>query len=121
MVSSEKFNAPKLVSGSENRCSFVFDKKYDELRWFSSYSRYGLRYERLQVIRKIPARDQAGEACLRELASQLPRREYRQPRRKAVQEQNSGSIPGTGFAIEDFQPLHVKRATENGRRNLFDI
>jgi hypothetical protein len=31
MVSSEKFNAPKLVNGSENRCSFIFDKKYDEL------------------------------------------------------------------------------------------
>src|SRR5437588_7807272 len=27
------------------------------------------------------------------------------------------SFPGTGFAIEDFQPLHVKRAIENGRRN----
>ena len=40
----------------------------------SYYSRCGLRYERLQVIRKIPARDQAGGACLRELASQLPRR-----------------------------------------------
>ena len=25
--------------------------------------------------------------------------------------------PGTGFAIEDFQPLEVKRAIENGRRN----
>src|SRR5690242_9721925 len=25
---------PKLVNGSENRCSFIFDKKYDELRWF---------------------------------------------------------------------------------------
>jgi len=23
---------PKLVNGSENRCSFIFDKKYDELR-----------------------------------------------------------------------------------------
>jgi len=36
MVSSQKFNAsrPKLVNGSENRCSFIFDKKYDELRWF---------------------------------------------------------------------------------------
>src|SRR5215831_13664277 len=43
----------------------------------SSYSRYGLRYERLQLIRKIPALDQAGEACLRELASLLPRREHR--------------------------------------------
>ena len=30
----KKFNAPKLVNGSENRCSFIFDKKYDELRWF---------------------------------------------------------------------------------------
>ena len=25
---------PKLVNGSEDRCSFLFDKKYDELRWF---------------------------------------------------------------------------------------
>jgi hypothetical protein len=25
---------PKLVNGSENRCFFVFDKKYDECRWF---------------------------------------------------------------------------------------
>src|SRR5215813_9325801 len=25
---------PKLVNGNENRCSFIFDKKYDELRWF---------------------------------------------------------------------------------------
>jgi len=33
---------------------------------------FGLRYERLQAIRKIPARDQAAEACLREPASQLP-------------------------------------------------
>ena len=34
-----------------------------------------------------------------------------------------GSIPGTGFAIEDFQPLHAKRAIENGRRSVivFDI
>src|SRR5437660_4790925 len=36
---------------------------------------------------------------------------------KAVQEQNGGSIPGTGFAIKDFQPLHVKPAIENGRRD----
>src|ERR1700746_2529021 len=41
--------------------------------------------------------------------------EHMRRRRKAVQEQNGGSIPGTGFAIEDFQPLHVKRAIENGR------
>src|SRR5215469_14275981 len=38
-------------------------------------------------------------------------------RRKAVQEENGGSIPGAGFAIEDFQPLDVKRAIENGWRN----
>jgi hypothetical protein len=25
---------PKLVKGSEHPCSFVFDKKHDELRWF---------------------------------------------------------------------------------------
>src|SRR5262249_19525344 len=43
--------------------------------------------------------------------------EHMRRRRKAVQEQNGGSIPGTGFAIEDFQPLHVKGAIENGRRN----
>src|SRR5678810_604835 len=43
--------------------------------------------------------------------------EHMRRRRKAVQEQNGGSIPGAGFAIEDFQPLQVKRAIENGRRN----
>src|SRR5262249_47155933 len=37
------------------------------------------------------------------------------------QEQNGGSISGTGFAIEDFQPLHVKRAIENGRCNRFGL
>src|SRR3981189_1451819 len=25
---------PKLVNGSEDRCAFIFDKKYDELGWF---------------------------------------------------------------------------------------
>src|SRR5262249_25643873 len=43
--------------------------------------------------------------------------EHMRRRRKAVQEQNGGSISGTSFAIEDFQPLHVKRAIENGRCN----
>jgi hypothetical protein len=43
--------------------------------------------------------------------------EHMRRRRKAVQEQNGRSISGTGFAIEDFQPLHVKRAIENGRCN----
>src|SRR5215469_6557622 len=43
--------------------------------------------------------------------------EHMRRRRKAVQEQNGGSIPRTGFAVEDFQPLHAKRAIENGRRN----
>src|SRR4030095_9726016 len=47
--------------------------------------------------------------------------EHMRRRRKAVQEQNCGSIPGTGFTIEDFQPLHVKRAIEDGRRNRFDL
>ena len=64
--------------GSENRCSFIFDKKYDELRWFrlTRVTAYGMN---VQVIRKTPARDQAAEACLREPASQLPLREHRQP------------------------------------------
>src|ERR1051326_6004798 len=43
--------------------------------------------------------------------------EHMRRRRKAVQEQNRGSIPGTSFAIEDFQPVHVNCAIENGRRN----
>src|SRR5215831_15496384 len=34
----------------------------------TNFAGFVLRYERLQVIRKIPARDQAVEACLRELA-----------------------------------------------------
>src|SRR5262249_29176072 len=38
---------------------------------------------RILIFFKIPARDQAGEACLRELASQLPRREHRHPRAHA--------------------------------------
>src|SRR6266576_3398454 len=33
-----------------------------------------------------------------------------------MQEQNGGGIPGTSFAVEDFQPIHVKRAIKNGRR-----
>jgi hypothetical protein len=45
--------------------------------------------------------------------------EHMRRRRKAVQEQNSWSISGTGFAIEDFQPLHVERAIENGPCNRF--
>src|SRR4029077_9905794 len=44
--------------------------------------------------------------------------EHMRRRGKTVQEQNGGSIPGTGFAVEDFQPLHVTRAIENRRRNL---
>src|ERR1044072_124175 len=43
--------------------------------------------------------------------------EHMRRRRKAVQEQNRGSITRTGFAIEDFQPVHVNCAIENGRRN----
>src|SRR5258707_9181484 len=39
-------------------------------------------------------------------------------RRNSLQEQNGGCILGTGFAIEDFQPLHVKPAIENRRRNF---
>src|SRR5215510_1186994 len=53
--------------------------------------------------------------CIRKHGNQIA--EHMRRRRKAVQEQNGGSISGTGFAIEDFQLLHVKRAIENGRRN----
>src|SRR5690348_1340561 len=42
-------------------------------------------------------------------------------RRKAMQEQNGRSISGTGFAIKDFQPLHVNCAIENGRCNRFGL
>src|SRR3954454_23467003 len=42
-------------------------------------------------------------------------------RRKAVQEQNGGSISGTGFAIEDLKARDVERAIENGRRNRFAL
>src|SRR3954463_2763094 len=43
--------------------------------------------------------------------------EHMRRRRKAVQEQNGRSIAGTGFAIEDFQPVHFERAIENGGCN----
>ena len=29
---------------------------------------------------------------------------------------DNGAVVKSGFAIEDFRPLHVKRAIENGRR-----
>src|SRR5258708_21680150 len=47
--------------------------------------------------------------------------EHMRRRRKAVQEHNGGSISGTGFAIEYFQPLHVKRAIENGQCSRFGL
>src|SRR5579864_5060003 len=47
--------------------------------------------------------------------------EHMRRRRKAVQEQNGGSISGTGFAIEYFQPLHVERAIENSWCNKFGL
>src|ERR1700758_4051676 len=42
---------PKLVNGSENRCSFIFDKKYDELRWFrpTRVAAYGMNVFRCFV------------------------------------------------------------------------
>jgi hypothetical protein len=33
-VSRSMCSRPKLVNGGANRCSFIFDGKYDELRWF---------------------------------------------------------------------------------------
>src|SRR4029077_6643224 len=63
MVSSEKFNAPKLVNGSENRCSFVFDKKYDELRWFrlTRVTAYGMNVFR-RFVKYLPGTKPAKRA-----------------------------------------------------------
>ena len=48
---------PKLVSGSENWCSFVFDKKYEEFSWFglAHITAHGVM---LQAIRRRPVPDQ---------------------------------------------------------------
>src|SRR5258707_549982 len=57
MVSSQKFDARvrKLVNGSENRCSFTFDEKYDELRWFSliRVPAYGMNVFR-RFVKSLP-------------------------------------------------------------------
>src|SRR6266436_4036768 len=46
---------PKLVNGSENRCSFIFDKKYDELRWFrlTRVTAYGMNVFR-RFVKYLP-------------------------------------------------------------------
>src|SRR6201981_1318642 len=48
-------NHPKLVNGSENRCSFIFDKKYDELRWFrlTRVTAYGMNVFR-RFVKNLP-------------------------------------------------------------------
>src|SRR2546429_7960936 len=63
MVSSEKFNASKLVNGSENRCSFIFDKKYDELRWFrlTRVTAYGMNVFR-RFVKYLPGTKPAKRA-----------------------------------------------------------
>ena len=43
--------------------------------------------------------------------------EHMRGRRKAVQEQNGGSIRGTSFAIKHFQTVYAKRAIEDGGCN----
>src|SRR5436309_623327 len=57
MVSSQKFDARvrKLVNGSENRCSFIFDEKYDELRWFrlTRVTAYGMNVVR-RFVKYLP-------------------------------------------------------------------
>src|SRR5258707_13596659 len=57
MVSSQKFDARvrKLVNGSENRCSFIFDEKYDELRWFrlTLVTAYGMNVFR-RFVKYLP-------------------------------------------------------------------
>jgi len=46
---------PKLVNGSENRCSFIFDEKYDELRWFrlTRVTAYGMNVFR-RFVKYLP-------------------------------------------------------------------
>jgi len=46
---------PKLVNGSENRCSFIFDEKYDELRWFrlTRVTTYGMNVFR-RFVKYLP-------------------------------------------------------------------
>src|SRR5260370_10429067 len=57
MVSWQKFDARvrKLVNGSENRCSFIFDEKYDELRWFrlTRVTAYGMNVFR-RFVKYLP-------------------------------------------------------------------
>src|SRR5258707_2200069 len=57
MVSSQKFDARvrKLVNGSENRCSFIFGEKYDELRWFrlTRVTAYGMNVFR-RFVKYLP-------------------------------------------------------------------
>src|SRR4029077_813616 len=46
---------PKLVNGSENRCPFIFDEKYDELRWFrlTRVTAYGMNVFR-RFVKYLP-------------------------------------------------------------------
>ncbi len=46
---------PKLVNGSENRCSFIFDEKYHELRWFrlTHVTAYGMNVFR-RFVKYLP-------------------------------------------------------------------
>ena len=62
-------------------------KKSDELHCIR-VTAYGMNV--LQAIREI-LRDQAVEACLHEPASQLPRREHRQPRAHHAVDRVDGS------------------------------
>src|SRR6201987_5715994 len=48
---------PKLVNGSENRCSFIFDEKYDELRRFrlTRVTAYGMNVFR-RFVKYLPGK-----------------------------------------------------------------
>ena len=53
-------------------CSFILDKKCTRTSLVSSYSRYGLWYERLQAIRKIPARTKPAKRASANLHFDFP-------------------------------------------------
>src|SRR5258708_20941252 len=54
-IAEIRCSRPKLVNGSENRCSFIFDEKYDELRWFrlTRVTAYGMNVFR-RFVKYLP-------------------------------------------------------------------
>src|ERR1700746_1226337 len=54
-IGEMRCSRPKLVNGSENRYSFIFDEKYDELRWFrlTRVTAYGMNVFR-RFVKYLP-------------------------------------------------------------------